>query len=307
MVAQPLRDNQEVRMRGDDQQPEVLFSYIRLEQRVPADQPLRPIREMVDTVLRELSPEFARLYPKVGRPSIPPEKLLRALLLQILYSIPRRAWRTSRGHEAQLAYQGRGDAVRLVVQRARSPHFFEGQRPEDPANRRWPGWSRRHSITLSSWRARTVRDRSPRFVRATLGGRLARRWCRGQRDHQIRFTVRTHCPNTSVAQADGIEDGAARMIRVLYGGGRNRFRHSLRRRILSRPLDGALLRRERHVHEAENDNPAEQPEDNADRQRATVPRREERAVRRPRHIVAGHRRSPSFHLTLNLIDRVRPL
>jgi transposase len=86
-MAQPLRDNQEVRMRGNDQQPEVLFSYIRLEQRVPANHPLRPIREMVDTVLRELSPEFARLYPKVGRPSIPPEKLLRALLLQILYSI----------------------------------------------------------------------------------------------------------------------------------------------------------------------------------------------------------------------------
>src|SRR5499433_2738187 len=82
-----LRSNQEVRMRGDDQHPEGLFSYIRPEQRVPADHPLRPIREMVDTVLRELSPEFARLYPKTGRPSIPPEKLLRALLLQVLYSI----------------------------------------------------------------------------------------------------------------------------------------------------------------------------------------------------------------------------
>jgi len=74
-------------MRGDDRHPDGLFSYIRPEQRVPADHPLRPIREMVDTVLRELSPEFARLYPKTGRPSIPPEKLLRALLLQVLYSI----------------------------------------------------------------------------------------------------------------------------------------------------------------------------------------------------------------------------
>src|SRR5215813_13265840 len=82
-----LRSNQEVRMRGDDQQPAAMFSYIRPEQRVPADHPLRPIREMVDTVLRELSAEFARLYPKTGRPSIPPEKLLRALLLQVLYSI----------------------------------------------------------------------------------------------------------------------------------------------------------------------------------------------------------------------------
>src|SRR5262244_291256 len=82
-----LRSNQEVRMRGDDRHPDGLFSYIRPEQRIPADHPLRPIREMVDSVLRELSPEFARLYPKTGRPSIPPEKLLRALLLQVLYSI----------------------------------------------------------------------------------------------------------------------------------------------------------------------------------------------------------------------------
>ena len=74
-------------MRGDDRQPDALFSYIRPEQRVPADHPLRPIRDMVDTVLRELSPEFARLYAKVGRPSIPPEKLLRALLVQVLYTI----------------------------------------------------------------------------------------------------------------------------------------------------------------------------------------------------------------------------
>src|SRR5262249_46196983 len=81
-----LRSSQEVCMRGDDRQPDALFSYIRLEQRVPADHPLRPIREMVDTILRELSPEFARLYAKVGRPSIPPEKLLRALLVQVLYT-----------------------------------------------------------------------------------------------------------------------------------------------------------------------------------------------------------------------------
>jgi len=74
-------------MRGDDRHPEDLFSYIRPEQRVPADHPLRPIRTMVDTILRELSPEFARLYAKRGRPSIPPEKLLRALLIQVLYAV----------------------------------------------------------------------------------------------------------------------------------------------------------------------------------------------------------------------------
>jgi transposase len=74
-------------MRGDDQHPDGMFSYRRPEERVPADHPLRPIREMVGVALRELSPEFARLYPKTGRPSIAPEKLLRALLLQLLYSI----------------------------------------------------------------------------------------------------------------------------------------------------------------------------------------------------------------------------
>ena len=74
-------------MRGDDRHPDAMFSYVAPEQRVPADHPLRAIRTMVDTALRELSPEFAGLYPKTGRPSIPPEKLLRALLLQMLYSV----------------------------------------------------------------------------------------------------------------------------------------------------------------------------------------------------------------------------
>ena len=74
-------------MRGDDRHPDAMFSYVAPEQRVPADHPLRAIRTMVDTALRDLSPEFARLYPPTGRPSIPPEKLLRALLLQMLYSV----------------------------------------------------------------------------------------------------------------------------------------------------------------------------------------------------------------------------
>jgi transposase len=74
-------------MRGDDQQQGAMFSYLSPEQRVPGDHPLRPIREMVDEVLEELSPRFDRMYAQKGRPSIAPEKLLRALLLQILYSI----------------------------------------------------------------------------------------------------------------------------------------------------------------------------------------------------------------------------
>jgi len=64
-----------------------MFSYLSPEERVPATHPLRPIRQMVDDALKALSPIFAGLYSAYGRPSIPPEKLLRALLLQVLYTI----------------------------------------------------------------------------------------------------------------------------------------------------------------------------------------------------------------------------
>jgi len=74
-------------MRGNDPQQDGMFSYISPEQRVRKDHPLRPIRAMVDQVLKELSPRFDKMYAKVGRPSIPPEQLLRALLLQMLYSV----------------------------------------------------------------------------------------------------------------------------------------------------------------------------------------------------------------------------
>ena len=68
-----------------------MFSYVSAEQRVPADHPLRAIRALVDDVLCDMSREFDRLYARVGRPSIPPERLLRAQLLQIFYSISQRA------------------------------------------------------------------------------------------------------------------------------------------------------------------------------------------------------------------------
>jgi transposase len=74
-------------MRGDDRQPDSMFSYVSPEQRVPPDHPLRAIRGFVDEALREMSSEFDRLYATVGRPSIPPERLLRAQLLQVFYSI----------------------------------------------------------------------------------------------------------------------------------------------------------------------------------------------------------------------------
>ena len=74
-------------MRGDDLQQPAMFSYVSPEQRVPAEHPLRMIRQMVDEVLKSLSRRFDRLYSHTGRPSIPPEKLLRALLLQVLYTV----------------------------------------------------------------------------------------------------------------------------------------------------------------------------------------------------------------------------
>jgi len=82
-----MRVKEDRTMRGDDRNDVNLFSYISPEARVPKDHPLRAIRQIVDVVLKDLSPHFTKLYSAVGRPSIPPEKLLRALLLQVLYSV----------------------------------------------------------------------------------------------------------------------------------------------------------------------------------------------------------------------------
>lgn len=74
-------------MRGDERVQGTMFATVVLEDRIPADHPLRAIRRLVDPILHELSPQFEALYSQTGRPSIPPEQLLRALLLQLLYTI----------------------------------------------------------------------------------------------------------------------------------------------------------------------------------------------------------------------------
>jgi transposase len=74
-------------VRGSDEQTKDMFSYLSPEQRVRPNHPLRAIRLMTDDVLRLLSPRFTKMYSDIGRPSIPPEQLLRALLLQALYTI----------------------------------------------------------------------------------------------------------------------------------------------------------------------------------------------------------------------------
>ena len=74
-------------MRGDERVQDGMFSYVSLEQRVPADHPLREVRKLTDTVLGALSLELDGLYADSGRPSIAPEYILRALLLQVFFSI----------------------------------------------------------------------------------------------------------------------------------------------------------------------------------------------------------------------------
>jgi transposase len=74
-------------MRGADEQPGSMFSYVSLEARVPADHPLRAVRAITDRALAEIGPQLDAIYVRWGRPSVPPERLLRALLLQVLYTI----------------------------------------------------------------------------------------------------------------------------------------------------------------------------------------------------------------------------
>jgi transposase len=74
-------------MRGSEQLQESMFSYISAEKRVPKEHPLRPLRKMVDEILGGMSQDFEQMYSRTGRPSIPPEQLLRALLIQVLYSV----------------------------------------------------------------------------------------------------------------------------------------------------------------------------------------------------------------------------
>jgi len=101
-------------MRGPDERQAILFSYRSIEDRIPTDHPLRAMRRLVDPVLAALSPRFQRLYSAMGRPSIPPEQLLRALLLEVLYSI-----RSERQLMEQLDYN-------LLYR------WFVGLTPDDP-------------------------------------------------------------------------------------------------------------------------------------------------------------------------------
>jgi len=101
-------------MRGEDRRQDMLFSYLSIEDRIPQDHPLRMIRALVEPMLTALSPRFQTMYATIGRPSIPPEQLLRALLLQVLYTI-----RSERQLMEQLNYN-------LLFR------WFVGLAPDDP-------------------------------------------------------------------------------------------------------------------------------------------------------------------------------
>src|SRR4029453_2742750 len=93
------------RMRGDHHEPDSMFSYVSPEERFPKDHPLRAIRVLVDVVLADMSREFDRLYATIGRPSIPPERLLRAQLKTIggFAKSNCAAWRRSSGSSCSRA------------------------------------------------------------------------------------------------------------------------------------------------------------------------------------------------------------
>ena len=101
-------------MRGPDERQAILFSYRAVEDRIPEDHPLRAIRQLINPLLAELSPRFEGLYSALGRPSIPPEQLLRTLLLQAFYTI-----RSERQLMEQLDYN-------LLYR------WFVGLSPDDP-------------------------------------------------------------------------------------------------------------------------------------------------------------------------------
>src|ERR1700688_1673671 len=86
-------------MRGEDQQQSAMYSYVTLERRIPSDHPARQIRMLADRALARMDAELEKLYSETGRPSIAPERLLRATLLMVLYSI-----RSERQLMAQMNY-----------------------------------------------------------------------------------------------------------------------------------------------------------------------------------------------------------
>src|SRR5438046_9235614 len=131
-------------MRGPDDQTSGMFSYLSPEQRVRPDHPLRAIRRLTDEVFATLSRRFTKMYSDIGRPSIPPEQLLRALLLQILYTV-----RSERLLMEQLEYN-------LLFR------WFVGLSMDEPV------WD--HSVFSKNWERRVDGDCAAGMFRAGRTG-----------------------------------------------------------------------------------------------------------------------------------------
>jgi IS5 family transposase len=199
-------------MRGKDEQQLDVFSYLSPEQRVPQDHPLRSLRAMTDEALQQLRPRFNSLYAKTGRPSIAPEKLLRALLLQALYSV-----RSERMLMEQLDYN-------LLFR------WFVGLNMDDSIwdvtvftkNRERPaGWGHRRSLLSSGAqagpRAESALGRALYGGRNTAGGlgecneRMASPWLR--RTILANATVDFHGEKRSNETHESKTDPDAKMAR----------------------------------------------------------------------------------------------
>ena len=169
-------------MRGRDEGGDGLFSYVDLEARVPVDHPLRAIRVLVDEALAALSPDFERLYSHTGRPSIAPEKLLRALLLQAFYSI-----RSERQLMEQLDYN-------LLFR------WFVGLSMDAPV------WD---ATVYSKNRDRLVAgDVAARFLQAVLGGERVRRLLSDEHFSVDGTLIEAWASMKSFRRSDGGDDDA---------------------------------------------------------------------------------------------------
>jgi hypothetical protein len=150
-------------MRGADEQPGAMFSYVSLEQRVPQDHPLRAIRRITDQALERLSPRFGAMYVHFGRPSILPERLLRALLLQALYTIRSASCRMSTS-PSMVRCSRRGPVTRVssgatsrhrMIRATRASIFGASAAPTRPISRRriqMPGCTRKGWGDRRTWR-----------------------------------------------------------------------------------------------------------------------------------------------------------
>ena len=167
-------------MRGQQERTGPLFSYISTEDRIPATHPLRQVRRLADQALDRLNPHFCRLYPEGGRPSIPPEQLLLALLLQAIYGI-----RSERLLIEQLDYN-------LLFR------WFIGLNPDDPV------W---HSTTFTKNRARVLNEElMAKFLELLLAAPEVQPLLSSEHFSVDGTLLRAWASHSSLERIDGLDD-----------------------------------------------------------------------------------------------------